>query len=232
MKNVKLFLAIMILAAIGCGVSGFKNLRILAFELSGAPYSYTAQTGPITEINDLSEIPPKAMALVKKTGYTFLGMLLCIALSVLSVIVLIIMHISSELNFYHCEKRVYGRDISGTKITLTLKILCIVLLFACTSVFVYCCLKLGLSYNGKPLPDNISAIMQSGEAAKWIYGIYFSLFLLLLSIVSLISAFMYGAYRRRLNKKTGFAERNVNKEDMSWLLDVDYTDDKNNENNS
>ncbi len=231
MRHLKLFFLIMVLAAIGCGVSGYKNLRYLAFELSGAPYSYTARTGPITEINDISELPPKVVPLVKKTGYSILGMFLCIWLSVLSVIAMIILHLRSELNFYQREKRVYGRDISGTKITLTLKILCIALLLIGTTVFVYCCLKLGLSYNGKPLPDSLAQIMQYGEAAKWMYGVYFSLFLLIMSVVSLLSAFMYGAYRRRLNKKTGFAERNVSKEDMSYLLDVDYYSDENKDKN-
>lgn len=227
MKNLKLFIVLMILAAIGCGSYGYKNLKYLAFELSGAPYSYTAQTGPVTEINDLSELPPQAVSIIKKTGYSFLGMLLFIGLAAMSVIALIIMHISSELSFYHREKRVYGRDISGTGVTLTLKAVCILLLFIGTAVLVYCCLRLGTSYSGKPLPDSLTQIMQAGSAAKWLYGIYVGAFMLILSLLSLAAAFLYGAYRKRLNKKTGYAERNVNKEDLSWLLDVEYSDDEN-----
>ncbi|GEM_PF-4652921 len=232
MKNLKLILVILILAAIGCGASGVKHIKYLAYELSGGQYTYTAQTGPITEIHDISELPPKAAQLLKKTSYFFLGTLLCILLAALTIIAMIIVHISSELNFYHREKRVYGKDISGTGITLTLKVICIVLIALGSAVFLFCLVRLGAELSVQSLSENFTGIVKTGAGAKWLYGAYLGIFMLILAAVSLVSAFLYGAYRRRLNRKTGFAERNVSKEDMSWLLDVDYHDDENNENNS
>ena len=46
--------------------------------------------------------------------------------------------------------------------------------------------------------------------------------MLMLAVISLVSSLLYGVYRKNKNKKEGFAERNVNKEDLSWLLDVEY----------
>ena len=152
----------------------------------------------------------------------YLWAAVCLGISAIANIVLIIKHFSREIDFMQREKRVYGRDISGTGVTLTLKLLYILLSIAGAVIFFFCCMKLGMELNGAEITKEFAGTVMQGPLAKWMYGAYTGLFMLILAVISLVSSLLYGVYRKNKNKKEGFAERNVNKEDLSWLLDVEY----------
>ena len=151
---------------------------------------------------------------------------ICLIAIIIADIIFTIKHLKNEYSFMKREIRVYGRDISGTKITFTLKIFAIILSAVGASAFFYCCMKLGIHISEQEITENFAGVIKAGPAAKWLYGAYAGLSALIFSGASLVAAFFYSIYRRHCNKKAGFAERNVNKEDLSNLLEVEYSDDK------